>query len=354
MHCMWENLLQNLILHWTGEFKGLNDGKKSYKLQVPNVAKDKSTCTADMWSFWTLYIGPVLLWNQYQNAKYYRHFVKLVSLLNTCLQFEITKAEIQTLQEGFVKWVVEYKNIYYQHNASCLLTSPVTIHALLHVADSIKFMGPDAQLTQVKAFYDISEELALCAPHHTAPQGSLAHKAYPLCILLPPRKPECPIDNLDTGIVKSIAAALLTRFSIPVASVRKILKDASVQERGKSLLLGRKSTDTRDATFLRYEMLVDKFAKHKQRKPEFRLKTSTSMHFFSLATIRNCKLAKEDVESEKLDIHLYSGKGSLDVVNITSIQALVGRVKTQVSRGDWAIIDCSGTLAQAIYDKDNE
>ncbi|KAF8147386.1 hypothetical protein B0H34DRAFT_785830 [Crassisporium funariophilum] len=334
MHCMWENLLQNLILHWTGEFKGLNDGKKSYKLQVPNVAKDKSTCTADMWSFWTLYIGPVLLWNQYQNAKYYRHFVKLVSLLNTCLQFEITKAEIQTLQEGFVKWVVEYKNIYYQHNASCLLTSPVTIHALLHVADSIKFMGPDAQLTQVKAFYDISEELALCAPHHTAPQGSLAHKAYPLCILLPPRKPECPIDNLDTGIVKSIAAALLTRFSIPVASVRKILKDASVQERGKegdsiqSLLLGRKSTDTRDATFL--------------RKP------------VSLATIRNCKLAKEDVESEKLDIHLYSGKGSLDVVNITSIQALVGRVKTQVSRGDWAIIDCSGTLAQAIYDKDNE
>jgi hypothetical protein len=32
MHLIWENTIKNLILHWTGEFKGLDQGKESYKL----------------------------------------------------------------------------------------------------------------------------------------------------------------------------------------------------------------------------------------------------------------------------------------------------------------------------------
>jgi hypothetical protein len=30
MHLIWENLVKNLILHWTGKFKDLDDGKESY------------------------------------------------------------------------------------------------------------------------------------------------------------------------------------------------------------------------------------------------------------------------------------------------------------------------------------
>lgn len=33
MHLIWENLLKNLVLHWTGEFKGLDDGVESYELE---------------------------------------------------------------------------------------------------------------------------------------------------------------------------------------------------------------------------------------------------------------------------------------------------------------------------------
>ena len=86
MHLIWENLIKNLILHWTGEFKGLDDGRESYRLSMAvwegiglgtaasgstipsaygprllNISTDRSNYSADMWSFWTLYLGPVLL-----------------------------------------------------------------------------------------------------------------------------------------------------------------------------------------------------------------------------------------------------------------------------------------------------
>ena len=86
MHLIWENCIPNLILHWTGEFKGLDEGVEDYKFprhvweaigkateaagstipsafsaRPPNIATNKSACTAESWSFWTLFIGPVLL-----------------------------------------------------------------------------------------------------------------------------------------------------------------------------------------------------------------------------------------------------------------------------------------------------
>ena len=82
MHLIYENLLKNLISLWTG----LDEGSGSYEFNpkvweaigaasaaagstVPgafgarpwNVTDDKTTCTADMWSFWMLYLSPVLL-----------------------------------------------------------------------------------------------------------------------------------------------------------------------------------------------------------------------------------------------------------------------------------------------------
>lgn len=71
-----------------------------------------------------------------------------------------------------------------------------------------------------------------------------------------------------------------------------------------------------------------------------------------LVAIRNCKLTKDDTELAKLDIHLYTHTGTLDIIDITSIQALVGRVKTQVDGGAWAIIDRSGALARATYEEE--
>jgi hypothetical protein len=134
MHLIWENLIPNLILHWTGDFKGLSEGTEEYEFapkiwqaisaagaaagstipsafgaRTPNIATNKSACSADMMSFWTLYLGPVLLRQRFRRERYYKHFVKLVKLLHICLQFEITADEIQTIREGFIQWVTEYE-----------------------------------------------------------------------------------------------------------------------------------------------------------------------------------------------------------------------------------------------------
>lgn len=93
--------------------------------------------------------------------------------------------------------------------------------------------------------------------------------ADPSCILLPPQKPPVSAEKLNIGILKSIAAALSTRFRISVTNIRKLLKDSTVQEWGKvrrvdseegdtiqSYSLGRKASDARDATFVRVSTML--------------------------------------------------------------------------------------------------
>ncbi|KAH9018362.1 hypothetical protein EDB83DRAFT_2570797 [Lactarius deliciosus] len=114
----------------------------------------------------------------------------------------------------------------------------------------------------------------------------------------------------------------------------------------------RPTADRRDATFVRYMMLVDKFAHMRRRKPNFELQTFYDPHKpIIIAAIRNCKIkAPGPADLEGIDIHLYSTTGSLDLVDITSIQALVGRIEYTVDGGGWAIIDRSGGLARAEWD----
>lgn len=134
MHLIYENLIPNLVMLWTGEFKGLNEGSEQYRLdstvweaigkataesgetipsaygpRVRNVKEDRAYLTADMWSFWSLYLGPVLLHRKFKHPKYYDHFIQLVGLLNTCLSFEFTPEGVETIREGFVKWVTKYE-----------------------------------------------------------------------------------------------------------------------------------------------------------------------------------------------------------------------------------------------------
>jgi hypothetical protein len=134
MHLVFENTITNLILLWTGQFKGLNQGTGDYELvpdvwqaigeatanagsTIPstytarpqNIALDKAAVTADARSFWAQYIGPVLLRGRFRKRMYYDHFLKLVKLIQLCLQFEITKEELEEIQTGFIEWVETYE-----------------------------------------------------------------------------------------------------------------------------------------------------------------------------------------------------------------------------------------------------
>ncbi len=110
-------------------------------------------------------------------------------------------------------------------------------------------------------------------------------------------------------------------------------------------------------------MLVDKFTWKKKRWPEYVLETFygclehifliklhpeclDNTHFSTnepiiLAAIRSCKLETTPAELETLDIHLYSHEGSLDFINVTSIQALVSRVPCSITGLKWAVVDRS-------------
>ncbi|KZT63404.1 hypothetical protein DAEQUDRAFT_719469 [Daedalea quercina L-15889] len=149
MHLVWENVLKNLVSLWTGEYKGLDSGTEDYVLdpdvwkaigeatasagstipsvygpRPPNVQADRTACTADSWSFWALYIAPVVLRGRFRQEKYYNHFIRLIKILHTCLQFELTRAEVESVRTGLANWVTEYEGCVMQIQ-TCLFYSNV-------------------------------------------------------------------------------------------------------------------------------------------------------------------------------------------------------------------------------------
>ena len=133
MHLVFENLIPNLALLWSGNFKDMNQDQpfvfsktvweaigatvaasrstmpSSYGAPVPNIATDRSTFSAETWSQWALFVGPVVLNGRFQNKRYYDHFCNLIGLINLCLKFELSKEDISKIRDGFVHWVEKYE-----------------------------------------------------------------------------------------------------------------------------------------------------------------------------------------------------------------------------------------------------
>ncbi|THU76250.1 hypothetical protein K435DRAFT_739434 [Dendrothele bispora CBS 962.96] len=442
MHLIWENLIKNLIKLWTGQFKGMDCGTGDYQFEkevwqaigdataasgstipsaygvrVPNVAGDGVYLTADMLSFWAMYLGPILMRSRFKHVRYYNHFIRLVKLLNVCLQFEMTSEEIEDVRLGFISWVKDYERFYYQYDAERLPMCPLTIHALLHIAPSIKVSGPvwcywafpmerycgkllpairsrrfpfaslarhvveDARLTQISTIYGVSRELALLPPRVGPISGTFIDPvAYPTCRLHPPRNVKRPEENTLVLLV----GALVTRFNdnergikVTPSTVRRCLREADIEEwaklqtidsdRGDMMRaseLGATRDDSRDASFVRYQMYVDLNALRRNARPKYELQTFygqllriylirfqqpcpqlglSEPSTIIMASIKTCNLLQEQIPG--LDIHFYSTMGKTDVIDATSLQCLVGRINC--GHNKWAIIDRSGSLARA-------
>ena len=227
---------------------------------------------------------------------------------------------VQSEQSLVANFITNFR-IYYQYAPERLSACPVTIHALLHIADSIVAMGPvwcywafpmerycgklqpalrshrfpyaaldryvveDAQLTQIKAVFNVRDELSLRSPRGSVP-GMYAHPSCthlslitlndfarifidllidPTCILLPPSNVTAP----PKGVLNSVCAALATRYTCTVAKARKHVTNATIVEWGKvrrvdseegdtfrSSTLGKAPEDSRDATFVRVRATI--------------------------------------------------------------------------------------------------
>ena len=133
MHLIFENLLPNLALFWSGNFKNLNQDQpfvlnkhvwdaigastaaskstipSCYGAAVPNITTDWSSFLAEAWSQWALSIGPILLNHGFEHTKYYNHFCNLVHIINLCLQYQLSCEELEEIRTGFIKWVRNYE-----------------------------------------------------------------------------------------------------------------------------------------------------------------------------------------------------------------------------------------------------
>ncbi|CUA77976.1 hypothetical protein RSOLAG22IIIB_12956 [Rhizoctonia solani] len=166
MHLLFENLVPNMINHWFGTFKGLDEGSGNYTISLEGCKKigrltvkavrttpsafvgtlhdifeDRHLYKAEGYSYWFQYLGAVLL-EEWLPQQYYEHYLLMRNIIDMVLQFEITDDELDELEQMVNQWVSEYEQYYYQYEAIRLPTCTLTIHALLHMPRTIRKAGP--------------------------------------------------------------------------------------------------------------------------------------------------------------------------------------------------------------------
>ncbi|CEL62283.1 hypothetical protein RSOLAG1IB_10347 [Rhizoctonia solani AG-1 IB] len=75
---------------------------------LPNIETGWSLYTAESWSFWLVYVGPVVLHGRLP-GEYYEHYLQLVSILKRLLDLENTVEQIEQLREDIVDYVETFE-----------------------------------------------------------------------------------------------------------------------------------------------------------------------------------------------------------------------------------------------------
>jgi hypothetical protein len=135
MHLVWENVAKNLFSLWSGTFTGVGfdfstepwvlskeelaevgkigeqSGSKIpyvFGPRPPNITSDKVSWTAETRAFYTMHVAPSAFRDR-QRDDYFFHFIQLVKLLGTCVDFEIPRDQLPILRSGFASWVKEFE-----------------------------------------------------------------------------------------------------------------------------------------------------------------------------------------------------------------------------------------------------
>ncbi|KAG8732066.1 hypothetical protein FRC10_001260, partial [Ceratobasidium sp. 414] len=138
---------------------------------LPNIQTRQRVFCGESWSFWTLYVGPIVLRGRLPK-KYYDHFLGLVSIIKCLLEFENSTERIERLREEIAEYVERYEEYYYQYNYNRVCVCKLVVHALLHVADDVLRCGP------VWAYWSFiveryCREVTACARQRTVPFSTI-------------------------------------------------------------------------------------------------------------------------------------------------------------------------------------
>jgi hypothetical protein len=300
MHAMFENVIPLLIDLWTRshKFATFGTGNEDYILdndvwreigtacaqsgatipavfgcRVPNLAQDRPQTTAD------------LLRNRFNSRRYYDHLIRLIQLVDTCMAFELPRAEIEQVRKGFATWVVDFERcvnvydavqcihvsnrfysyrLYYRHAPDRLRVCTLPIHSLLHIADDIEAMGPVwcywafpmehfcgalgranlnpcfpfvsmdrrvlevAQLAQIKYMYNLFETLDL-GNRKLAMATGTRYAAYPDSIFVRPRR----VITVDGALARQLGAYIGDMYDVDSKAVERRVKDRRLDAWGK-------------------------------------------------------------------------------------------------------------------------
>ncbi|KAL1740480.1 hypothetical protein HDZ31DRAFT_47434, partial [Schizophyllum fasciatum] len=139
----------------------------------------------------------------------------------------------------------------------------------------------------------------------------------------------------------------------------------------------RRGDDYREASYIKYDLLVDKHENNRRVTPEFEIRSfyGELQHIF---LVQLPAAARKDLDCDDNDtaaveepvvlilasIHrcetttvrpipgpVYSAMGRQEVVDMTSLQCLVGRTRSPLGPGSepWAIIDRSDAINRSYY-----
>ncbi|KIY49006.1 hypothetical protein FISHEDRAFT_42252 [Fistulina hepatica ATCC 64428] len=135
MHLIYENVLKILFLFWTDKYKDLGVGVGSFVIpsdvwkeigktmaaagdtipgafgaRPPNFVESSQEMTADAWSFWLLYLGPILLEGRFASPIYYSHFILLSEIAELCIRFVLERQQIEVIRQKCLTWVKKYED----------------------------------------------------------------------------------------------------------------------------------------------------------------------------------------------------------------------------------------------------
>jgi hypothetical protein len=134
MHLLFENIIPMLICLWKGNFREVDNTQQPYVISeedwedigrltvesnrsipasfsrpIPNIHEDLNLFTAEAYAFWFMHMAPTLLCGRFSEVRYYNHAMLLVKIVEKCLLFEITHAEIDDLEYNIRLWVLKFE-----------------------------------------------------------------------------------------------------------------------------------------------------------------------------------------------------------------------------------------------------
>ncbi|KAI5448975.1 hypothetical protein NCC49_005708 [Naganishia albida] len=118
-------------------------GKTTPSQAVPRIGniKNKSFWTAETYSYFLMFLGPIVLKDRLPE-KYYKHFILLSEITKKLAMLEIEWDALEGLHKGIVRWVRAFEQLYYGFDPKYMPMCTAPIHALLHAVDCIRWQGP--------------------------------------------------------------------------------------------------------------------------------------------------------------------------------------------------------------------